>query len=1237
VEAGERAATDGKRFSVKSRDNCADRIWKELLTQPGNPLTRRGVGFPESRLIASGAREDGTARPHDWLLVFAIKQVLLAPELCWPHQVRRRMGRNDFLLKARDRILAELPPGIRHPHRRKGNLDALLLTMRSAESVDRAIKVLGTHGEFIRSGLSGLVNEWRGDAARPLGPEELFSADLTGPDAIVRLRNVLFQGLAAGDDVPGSVPKLDKMGWLDAPDSLSGRRFDFLTEGPGGVREKFLSRVCDVAFAADSPLQIVNVHASDPRSDLTALATELFEPAHRIERGCDLPILYLSLQGRSLNAPRDSYPELVHAIWRFYREARQKRGIEPEKHEGPHGRALLDKRLSMPRSSDQTVEMIRAIHQLMAEHPAIIVFDGFRAGRYDVDRRDFSLHNLVSAVAGDRLLDLIDRLAMIPTPDTGGPIDVAGFKRNRFVILSDAPLYEEEPFHNRCEPIHPHPALRLIRGWSVKLPSPTPASLPDLLPMFGLQEPQAMGWIEAEIAPSEASGREALAAHCAAHREQLTRIAALYGRNCVSERIVGLISTLIMLGKSDRWIGREGSGADAVIVRLIRQDLLPLLRQRPVWLRMLHFIAIAPGGLRPKTLARVYEHFEEASGAPQRLGREAINREIAEMLKACDGIVGLGRSDHLEGLSGRPFPLLFRQSFSFGRYEIPSDRAITFHFDEIGRAFVENARDQGMEYLCFLHLLLSEEAYEQFTHLARYDDLQGEESLHRNRRLLTALFHGAASLGNDALELRPLYPGAGRFLPDDPTERWVKLYSFAYRRNLDRPPLHHLVRSFDAGQTKLDILLALARPQLCLETEPPPWEWTLPKLHAPVEAGTAGGAAPQEAGALGIGLNERLLPGILRSFALELRRAARGVSRDLGVDWKAAGLTGDTPQDERVALAEEILGVTEEPDSRARGTDELTERVLAGIYRIVPEAKVTLYLDFVARKVRNILDGGGQLFSPAVERKLGELARVSVKAGPELVKYLSIYGEVLGYRADRDHGAEIARGLERQPSRSIIDGFVKSFAAYYAADFLRNQLFWSAPLGVRDSVSGQVLRGFIRVALKLERFRITLGREAGRPVGPGGWFWRHAHQIADEYARHLSRFPRERLAMLTLDATMARYYESKHDHRAYDGFLTMARECLCSAEPLLLKLGMHNRPRQRFALERNKVMAESARLAIGAGRLEEAARYLMICQADIAAFHGLASPGNLLWTNLAASQHKNLQELEAELVAARTS
>jgi hypothetical protein len=312
--------------------------------------------------------------------------------------------------------------------------------------------------------------------------------------------------------------------------------------------------------------------------------------------------------------------------------------------------------------------------------------------------------------------------------------------------------------------------------------------------------------------------------------------------------------------------------------------------------------------------------------------------------------------------------------------------------------------------------------------------------------------------------------------------------------------------------------------------------------------------------------------------------------------------------------------------------DELSDRLRERIYAIVPERQARRYLDLVAHRVRLILrgSGGAVLFSPALEERIGDRTGLGMRAGRELIEYLNLYAEVLGYRADRDHGAEIRQGHERNPSAAVIDGFVQSFAAYYVAEFLRNQIFWTNPIRDRDGISGRATRGHIRVALKLERFRVTLARRAGAPITLGGWFWRHAHAIADELARYLSRFPRERVQMLILDAAMARYYESRHNDR-YKVYLTMASECLCSAEPLLLKLGMHNRVRQRFALERGKVMAESARLAIEDRDRQAAQRYLAICEEDIATFRHLASVGNLLWKNLAESQTLKLEKLQAAL------
>jgi hypothetical protein len=368
----------------------------------------------------------------------------------------------------------------------------------------------------------------------------------------------------------------------------------------------------------------------------------------------------------------------------------------------------------------------------------------------------------------------------------------------------------------------------------------------------------------------------------------------------------------------------------------------------------------------------------------------------------------------------------------------------------------------------------------------------------------------------------------------------------------------------------------------------------------------------------------------MRQFALELRKAANAVGRDLEVDWAKAQFGGGAMNEVKLAIDEQINRLTYNPLMRGEEVDRLSETILARMGAELGHDNAGKYLRAISRRVSEILHGREtDLMSKELEGRLAAKAQVPPSKWRDLIDFLNLYGEVLGVEADRDYGVDLDRGIEA-PTEPVMRKFVESFSAFYVAEFMRNQLFWEDPNGSRDVIRGKAARGFIRVSLKLERFRVTLQRRSRGSPAPGGWFWRHAHGVADELAKHLSRFPRERVAMLILDSIMARYWESRNSP-GYRAFLEMASGSLATAEPLLLKLGMHNRLRQRFALERSKVLMEKARVDINERNFEAAAQFLDMAELDIVTVEKLATNVNVLWKNLAAAARRKSQILRASL------
>jgi hypothetical protein len=1212
-----------ERFSSKRPELYADRIWRDMLSDLAGAdrlLKQRGFLLKASDFIdpASGA-DSATLRPSDRLIVYALRQLLVFPGVYRPRLPRKRKTAQKFDERAAELILAEgrrrIVKGGRKAALKKTNVDAALQpSPKNQDTVKNSRAAYAHLAEEIRVGVSGVVNKWRQLPSRPITPSMLFnSPELQGPEAIKCLLDIAAGDLLAELSAAGSSPdeeveiRPDDLGWLEEPDSFGGQPFHFEKGEPASSRARALEQVCDAAFSWESPHQVINAYAPGSRTDLTALAGELFNREHRRRRGSTMPILYVALHGRSLDTPKDSYAELAHKIWRFYDSISP--GADASQ---PNSRPDL----GVPRGLDQTVQMIRAVQRLMITRPAVIIFDGYRSGRHEPKLRGFSLHTLKAAISGDRLFDLLERLTMIPT-GSAGSIDVKQFRQNRFVVLSDQPLYSESDDFTDAIAIHPHPALALLTGTSIRIPPPPRETLRKSIQRLGFQQPDQIAWLRKEVA-AVPTDPESLRGGSASHMAALKRLAGAqpFAGAALTESALGVLSALLKLGKKPPFRDLPDPSQAGTVRTLVQGELIPLLRERQSpWLLFLRLVAITPGGVRPKTLARVYQHYlEELGPGSASPSRQEVNRSIAEMLEVCHGVVELLWSDHLEALQGRPLPLLFRQNLGSGKEEIPADRAILFASEEVREAvFDDLMATVDKSEIAHLHFLLAEEAYEQFTHLARYDDLQGEESLHRSARLLAAIFHGAASLGDNDLRSVPLHEGVGRFLPSDPIRRWIKLYSFAYRRNLDRPPQRHLIRSFDAAQTNLDLLLALARPQLCHRPEEPPDDWRPPDLRS---------GFPED--------RQEVATKVMRQFALELRKAANAAGRNLGVDWPTAQFGGDAKNEVKLAIDEQINRLTFAELMRGEEVDRLSETILARIGAELGHDNARKYLRAISRRVSEILHGREtDLMSKELEGRLAAKAQVPPGKWRDLIDFLNLYGEVLGVEADRDYGLDLDKGIEA-PTEPVMRKFVESFSAFYVAEFMRNQLFWEDPNGSRDVIRGRAARGFIRVSLKLERFRVTLqGRSRGSRA-PGGWFWRHAHGVADELAKHLSRFPRERVAMLILDSIMARYWESRNSPE-YRTFLNMALGSLASAEPLLLKLGMHNRLRQRFALERGKVLMEMARLDIQDGDRDSAEQLLDMADLDIVTVEKLATNVNVLWKNLAAAAHRKSEALRQAL------
>jgi len=1188
--------------SIRGKQNCAEALWQAALSQD--------KGMVEGFWFSGGKPACG--QPSDWLIIFALKQLMMMPKF-----LEKKLGFGEDLKRwSAGTIETAIKKEVGKANTAQGSnsyqhVEAVMKRPNPA-SARMAERSLRDYRNAYRKHMTALVNSWRSEAggAGDLTIGELFDPDFRDEDAIARLRNVAIRGLLDEParqkrraDVPEAFSKKDDPNWLRKPDSLDGE-FAFAKDDEDGARDQQLSQAARFLFGKDNGQALLNCHSDAMRGGLTALVAELCSPHYRERHECRIPMLYVPLHGRSIATPDDSLGSMVLRIRNFYASLAPDAGSPSTAQTGAGPASMTASRMA---------QLIAETRELMTRHPAVLVFDGYRTQRHSVAARDYSLFHLRAAIAGDHVFDLIEQLLMIPTPEAGNPIDVSAFGNTRFLITSDFPLFGADSIA-----LHPHPVLKLVKGKSLGIDLPPPSAFPGILPTFGNQSPAQIALIRKEILGEDDTSPDSLRSAADEHSRQLEQLArSIFGHAPRSESVYGVLSVLQKLGMEEPYPSLDGEAEVEALAQLISRRLLPLLADRNRdWLVFLHLIAIAPGGLRARTLARVYEDYCEVSGASfDPAEREGLKRQIAAMLEACNGLVGLCRSDEMEALSDLDLPMLHRDRYDFGREEIRSERAIMFAFNFIREAFIEDASNRdGGRYVAMLHLLLAEEAFDQCLQLSRYDDLHVDDSLIRHNRLLAGLYHGAASLIDDNLTVTPLLAGVGRFLPDDPQQRWIKLYTHAFRKMLDRPPLYALIRHHDAAGLKLDLLLLLLKPQL--------WRWQQaqqqlvdlsPKLDRSIPANTE----------------------VMRDFRADILKASSKTLVKL--DLAGGGLNGSgSDYDFRDWIESLIIGTPMRTSSRDKKVSTIPAQILARLDKGLAHCcKTGETIEVLAGLASSLVEGGdcaAELETQAghyVDRIAGICTTKQMKILADLV---NLYADATGVEADR-----VLRNVPTDEPRkyfpAVTEGFSRSFGAFYLAEAVRVRVFEHEPTRFRDTIGGSAGRGFIRVCLKLERQCQRWSVSQDHEVNRRGWFWMQAQGTLAHLTRYLSAYPRERAGMLILDSALARHcvpaFPSETDGKN-GAYLEMALASLRKCEPIILKLSRHSRLRQRFLLERSKVMAAMARLYSSTDP-DVALQYTQLGKADIGAVRRLTPQRNELWHRIAEAQTARLEQLHISI------
>ena len=1068
-----------------------------------------------------------------------------------------------------------------------------------------------------------------------LDPEYVFNLEgLFGPDAIDRFFERMFdkiEYIVSGRDGH----QLDDIEWLRSPSALSDKPLTF-DGGDKGKRKQRLDQAHKLLFESKLKRRIVNAYSSEMRGGLTAFATELCLP-QLSDRKRDIPCCYIPLQGRGKKPSGERFSDLLLRIFNFYLKinGEEDRQIEPE----------VFRRFDL----DETVEVIEAIRAMMLRRPGVLIFDGYRAARYAGLERNTnrsSLKHLVAAVAEDRLFEVLERIYAVPTAVNKEGFDLTKFDRNRCLILSDRRLYGTEA--GKKKPLHPHPFLSYTPGLSMDIPRPKKTD--GLIKTFGNQSAEQLAIINKEFSLDQ-TGLMGLPSKQRTHARDLVAYSEDYfTRRPTAESIFGVMSVLLMLGHNRKTDATSPADTQQTLKRLIEYELIPAILDtgsRKRWMLFLAFLAIAPGGLRPRTLVRVSELYLQLFEADcqDASDRASLSQHVGEFLKACNGMVGLCRTDSLRAVTGCDLPTNWQNELITGQDEVDLDRAIMFAFEDYRLIFMEHLKGlnkldeeglgsfegDGKQFLSQLHSLLAEEAYAQHLYSTRYDTRQSDGALDRKARLVTAIYHGVASLGDHELSDRfqVKAPRGESYLPEAPNDRWIVLYGSFFQTQLENHPSMELVNRHDVGELRHDILQFFARPQSWYDLRDGKSDQIArPKVHDVAEHVETGNY-------------------LVRSFFKSLLRSREATGRpfpDPSAQEKIVRELLGTPKDAPGTswpqwLIEDQTSDVSESD-RAFLFDIVVERLAArrSPSGVEPEAVYGAMLDRItdadAAKVslEDTLDGLRKIARSTVEHcepleePLSKIADIwassfvalapdeePIKRNERLkhaITYLNLAGEALGWEADKiqsdikDAKGRKDRDLDPSEDNPFWDLLTRSFAAFYLADRLRSRSFGESPLGRVDAMTGRSGRGFVRICLKLGGLQHRYLRWIGNPI-LGNWeFGSLARKASTEMASYVSRVARDRAGLLIVDTLSARYSAATHIAKAdiedsdlatsanqeaqlarihrtlreRSGILIAAYQILHEAEKTILSLGMHGRVYFRFLLERAHILTELARV-----------------------------------------------------------
>ncbi|WP_158875014.1 hypothetical protein [Antarcticirhabdus aurantiaca] len=894
--------------------------------------------------------------------------------------------------------------------------------------------------------------------------------------------------------------------------------------------------------------------------------------------------------------------------------------------------------------ADGLFDVVHRIRLSLAERPAILVFDG-----HHVDDR---MTLLERRIADDYLDSLWARL--LEPPMGGDPtLDLATFRDNRIVVTSNERLDE----------------VRLKR--LARVPG---AVSPQTFRLPILDGAEWSGAVDRNrVHPPTGDGRDG---DTIGHA--LRRVSQADGFKSDGTDAINLVEAVLSVALEldpDRFparvdeLVRRFSGRRLVIVDKAVEAFLAILAERsPLWLEIALVVSMTPDGLRPGTLRRLARAGRTVPWTvlPEMAASEGRGELAAEIDRLCGHalpILGLVRNDAFEGLDGTSpkggssHPLEYGLSATDG--DDTSARSVDYLFPET-KLLARDAAARRLSRRDFhaVHRLLAEDALTQQTISLRHLDNTGLQSIRPWRRMLSVIYSGLQSIpvsidASGAMSVDDDLEFGTRSLVTSsrPSQFWLYLYAFCYRRLIENPPAWNLSRLYGLDELKGDILTYFDEP------------WQLwPKAIRPDPAPPMGAGLVEWMGRLGRGFAD--IPADHRAALAQSYLAVGEVptaegtllsAPDVGTSSARASLGPEIPHGAFKRLFEIRLLSGESIDAAA--VESRISRALTacgdgeGLKAALDEA-----LERQARRYLAVLRPPDPRLGTATPRlppnafamppEIGEVAarlgdgRSAAAVLHEISDVYARLGELGATVADLagaagklNRPADVgSSGEGRLPiMRAFLSGpedtleeridelFCSSFARLVLSEQLRLATFSMDPLGIHYLASGNAARQIVRVALKLEGRRSAAKRcRAGNEPSV---FSQQARRTLDGLSRNLFRFSRERSAQIVLEATMLRLL-SNGDNLATR--LRIAEAFLAEADALLVGLGRRVRAGLRLRLERakmNRTFVENTEL-----EEDERRRRLLQWEFDVNRLRSLAEPMPLpLWRILARLQHERFR------------